>query len=177
VAVAEKDLESLAQGCGRQVLPGLPGIGSAELAQIFCGCCAGTHWKLREKGGATEIFFLTTLDKVPGFVETVNAVARSHRYPTDSIGIYVQPQHTGTAQHVELTLPFDPASRSEVEAVRALHDQASRVLVSEGAYFSRPYGAWADLVYSRDATARSVLRTAKGIVDPKNILNPGKLCF
>ena len=177
VAVAEKDLEVLAQACGRRLLPGLPSIGSAELACTFRGCCQGTHWKLREKGGAAEILFLTTLDKVPGFVDTVNAVARAHEYPTGAIGVYVQPQHTGTAQHVEFTLPFDPTNRTEVEAVRAIYDQASRALVAQGAYFSRPYGAWADLVYGRDATARSVLRLVKGIVDPKNILNPGKLCF
>jgi FAD/FMN-containing dehydrogenase len=177
VAVAEKDLEVLAQACGRQLLPGLPGIGSAELARTFRGCCAGTHWRLREKGGATEIFFLTTLEKVPGFIDTVNAAARAHAYPTSAIGVYLQPQHTGTAQHVEFTLPFDPANPAELQAVRALHDQASRALVAGGAYFSRPYGAWADLVYRRDATSRSVLRTVKRIVDPNNILNPGKLCF
>jgi len=177
VAVAERDIEGLAQGCGLRLLPGLPGIGSPELAHTFRGCCAGTHWKLREKGGAIEILFLTTLERVPGFIDTVNAVARSHQYPTSLIGVYVQPQHTGTAQHVELTLPFDPDERSDVQVVRALHDQASRALMAQGAYFSRPYGSWADLVYSRDATARSVLRMVKGFVDPKNILNPGKLCF
>jgi FAD/FMN-containing dehydrogenase len=177
VAVADKDLEALVQACGLRLLPGLPGVGSAELARTFRGCCEGTHWKLREKGGATEIFFLTTLDRVPGFIDAVNTVARTHKYPTNTIGVYVQPQHAGTAQHVEFTLPFDPGNRADVEAARAIHDQASRALVAEGAYFSRPYGTWADLVYSRDATARTVLRTVKRIVDPKNVLNPGKLCF
>jgi FAD/FMN-containing dehydrogenase len=177
VAVAEKDLESLVQAWGLRLLPGLPGVGSAELARTFRGCCEGTHWKLREKGGATEIFFLTTLDRVPGFIDAVNVVARTHRYPTDAIGVCVQPQHTGTAQHVEFTLPFDPRNRADVATARGIHDQASRALAREGAYFSRPYGAWADLVYSRDASARAVLRTAKRIVDPNNILNPGKLCF
>ena len=133
--------------------------------------------RLREKGGATELFFLTTLDKVPGFIDTVNTVARMHPYPTHTIGVYVQPQHAGTTQHVEFTLPFDPGNRAEATTARVIHDQASHALALQGAYFSRPYGAWADLVYSRDATARTVLRTVKRIVDPKNILNPGKLCF
>ncbi len=177
VAVAEGDLASLAQACGLRLLTGLPGVGSAALVRAFQGCCEGTHWKLREKGGATEILFLTTLDKVPKFIDTVHAAARAHQYPTDLVGIYVQPQHTGTAQHVEFTLPFDPSQPSEMEAARAIHDKASRDLVAQGAYFSRPYGAWADLVYSRDATAKTVLRTVKRIVDPKNVLNPGKLCF
>ena len=114
---------------------------------------------------------------MPGFIDAVNAVARSCNYPVNTIGIYVQPQHAGTVQHVEFTLPFDPAKQADVEAARAIHDKASRDLVARGAYFSRPYGVWADLVYSRDATARSVLRTVKNIVDPKNVLNPGKLCF
>ncbi|MBN1607221.1 MAG: FAD-binding oxidoreductase [Polyangiaceae bacterium] len=177
VAVAEKDLEALAQACGLRSLPGLPGVGSAELGRTFRGCSEGTHWKLREKGAATEIFFLTTLDKVPGFIDTVNTVARSHPYPAHTVGVYVQPQHAGTAQHVEFTLPFDPGNRADVETVRVIQAQASRALARQGAYFSRPYGAWADLVYSRDAAARTALRTVKRIVDPQNILNPGKLCF
>ena len=177
VAVAEKDLEALVQACGLRVLPGLPGVGSAELGRTFRGCCAGKHWKLREKGGATELFFLTTLDKVPGFIDTVNTVARMHPYPTHTIGVYVQPQHAGTTQHVEFTLPFDPGNRAEATTARVIHDQASHALALQGAYFSRPYGAWADLVYSRDAAARMALRTVKRIVDPQNILNPGKLCF
>jgi FAD/FMN-containing dehydrogenase len=177
VAVAENDLESLVQACGLQLRTDLPGIRDADLARTFQGCCEGTHWKLREKGGATEILFLTTLEKVPGFIDTVATAARTFKYPTSAIGVYVQPQHMGTAQHVEFTLPFDPARKADMEAVRAIHDKASRELVAQGAYFSRPYGAWADLVYSRDATARTVLRTVKRIVDPKNILNPGKLCF
>jgi hypothetical protein len=177
VAVAEKDLESIVQACRLRLLTGLPGISTADLTRTFQGCCEGVHWKLREKGGATEILFLTTLDKVSGFVATMNSVARTYRYPTDTIGVYVQPQHAGTAHHVEFTLPFDPGDRADLETARAIHDKASRDLVAQGAYFSRPYGAWADLVYGRDATARTVLRTVKGIVDPKNVLNPGKLCF
>jgi FAD/FMN-containing dehydrogenase len=177
VAVAENDLVALAQACGLCVVAGLPGLGSAELKRAFQGCSEGTHWKLREKGGATDIFFLTTLDKVSGFIDTVNAVAQAQNYPTHTIGVYVQPQHAGTAQHVEFTLPFDPSDSAEASAAREIHDRASRALLQQDAYFSRPYGAWADLVYSRDATARTVLRTVKRIVDPKNILNPGKLCF
>jgi len=177
VVVADRDLESLVQACGLRLLTGLPGVGSVDLSRAFRGCCEGTHWKLREKGGATEIFFLTTLEKVPGFIDAVHRVARVHEYPTNTIGVYVQPQHAGTAHHVEFTLPFDPGNRADVAVARAIHDEASRALVAQGAYFSRPYGVWADLVYSRDATARTVLRTVKRIVDPKNILNPGKLCF
>ena len=49
--------------------------------------------------------------------------------------------------------------------------------MAEGAYFSRPYGEWADAVYNRDAASRDLLRAVKKILDPNNILNPSKLCF
>ncbi|MBP0652192.1 hypothetical protein J8J40_34535, partial [Mycobacterium tuberculosis] len=56
-----------------------------------------------------EIFFLTTLDKVAGYVASVEAVAVAAGYPAADIGIYVQPQHQGNAHHVSFLLPYDPA--------------------------------------------------------------------
>ena len=53
----------------------------------------------------------------------------------------------------------------------------SEALIKQGAYFSRPYGIWADIVYNRDAANKEMIRTIKGIFDPNNVLNPGKLCF
>jgi FAD/FMN-containing dehydrogenase len=107
----------------------------------------------------------------------VFTVAEALKYPTSDIGVYIQPQHHGVSQHVEFNLPYDPANLKEVAMVKEVYAKVSEALIEQGAYFSRPYGAWADLVYSRDATATRVLRTVKDIVDPKNVLNPGKLCF
>jgi glycolate oxidase len=50
-------------------------------------------------------------------------------------------------------------------------------MLNQGAFFSRPYGNWADLVYSRDAASKKMLKNIKHIFDPDNVLNPGKLCF
>ena len=41
----------------------------------------------------------------------------------------------------------------------------------------KDYNKWAEMVYGRDVMATRVLRVVKHIVDPKNVLNPGKLCF
>jgi len=49
--------------------------------------------------------------------------------------------------------------------------------MENGAFFSRPYDLLADIVFDRDAVAREVLRRLKNVFDPKNIMNPGKLCF
>jgi FAD/FMN-containing dehydrogenase len=100
-------------------------------------------------------------------------VAERFKVPASEIGVYIQPQHHGVSQHLEFSLPYEPDNAKGVE----FYAKASEELMAQGAYFSRPYGMWADMVYNRDATAKSVLRTVKQIVDPKNVLNPGKLCF
>ncbi len=177
VRVQEKDLKALVQECRLRLLSGLPGLTNADVVRVFEGCACGAPWKLRYRGGAQEVFFLTTLDKVQGFVDTVLTAAETWRYPAADIGIYVQPQHQGVAQHVEFTFPYAPACPQEAAKVKALHEAVSRDLIAQGAYFSRPYGPWAEKVYARDAHARRVLTVVKNIVDPRNVLNPGKLCF
>jgi FAD/FMN-containing dehydrogenase len=56
-------------------------------------------------------------------------------------------------------------------------DAAAGALANRGAFFSRPYGPWADMAYRRDAGTTMALRKVKGIFDPNNVMNPGKLCF
>jgi FAD/FMN-containing dehydrogenase len=78
---------------------------------------------------------------------------------------------------MEFSLPFAKDARRAAEQASTLFSAASRQLIAGGAYFSRPYGEWADPVYNRDAAGRDALRTVKKIVDPNNVLNPSKLCF
>jgi FAD/FMN-containing dehydrogenase len=131
----------------------------------------------RQEASHHSIFFLSTLDGAPGFVESVLDLAREIGYASERIGIYIQPQHQGVSQHVEFAIPYDAADKKDVALAERLFTAASEKLIAQGAYFSRPYGPWADLVYSRDATAARVLRTVKQIVDPNHVMNPGKLCF
>jgi FAD/FMN-containing dehydrogenase len=65
----------------------------------------------------------------------------------------------------------------ETEKVKCAWHQASELLMNSGAYFDRPYGPWAEMVYSRTGNYTQKLRDVKREIDPNNILNPGKLCF
>lgn len=177
VEVQEKEINRLAQEFQVQVLKGLPGIGNAEVKATIASCSSEPYWKLNAKGGCEDIFFLTTLDKVPRYIEVVRAAAEAAQYPGQDISVYIQPQHHGVTQHVEFSLSYDPRDSKSTARVKEIYAKASAELIAQGAYFSRPYGAWANMVYSRDATAVRVLRVVKQIVDPKNVLNPGKLCF
>jgi FAD/FMN-containing dehydrogenase len=177
VEYQEKDAGDIVQQLGLKLLPAVSGISGGQVMSAILNPSAVTCWKLTCRGACQDIFFMTTLDKVPEFVNTVFATANALRYPVSDIGIYLQPQHQGTACHCEFNLPYDSGNKTETERVKELLETSSEALIRQGAYFSRPYGIWADMVYNRDARNREVIRTIKGIFDPGNVMNPGKLCF
>jgi FAD/FMN-containing dehydrogenase len=49
--------------------------------------------------------------------------------------------------------------------------------MDKGAFFSRPYAESTRMIMNRDAASLAALQKVKAILDPDNILNPGKLCF
>jgi FAD binding domain len=173
----ERDAGDIVQQLGLKLLPAVSGVTGGQIMSAILNPPQETCWKLTYKGACQDIFFMTTLDKVPEFIDTVFAAANALRYPVSDIGIYLQPQHQGTSCHCEFNLPYDGGNRIETERVRELLETSSEALIRQGAYFSRPYGIWADMVYNRDARNREVIRTIKGIFDPGNVMNPGKLCF
>jgi FAD/FMN-containing dehydrogenase len=184
MAVAEKDIAEAVAASGRQLLQAIPGLATSRVEAAVFGLYDGTaaadgaaHWKLRAKGGVADILFHTPLDRAAGFLATMLDAAVTHKYPVGDVGVYLQPQHQGVAYHMEFSLPYAKEDKAEAAKARALFSAASRQLINDGAYFSRPYGEWADPVYNRDAAGRDALRTVKKIVDPNNVLNPSKLCF
>ncbi|MFH0916491.1 MAG: FAD-binding oxidoreductase [bacterium] len=177
MAVAEKDVAEAAAAHGRQLLSAIPSLATARVEKAIAGVAGDDHWKLRYKGAIRDIFFHTTLENAPRFLSVMLETAAAHKYPVADVGVYLQPQHQGVAYHCEFSLPFARDDKNEADKVRALFSDASMRLIADGAYFSRPYGEWADPVYNRDAASRDALRTVKKIVDPNNVLNPSKLCF
>jgi FAD/FMN-containing dehydrogenase len=182
VAVQERDLSDATQQAGMRPLTVLHGVATSKIQGMLQGYVSvppdgERYWKLLPKGDSRDVFFLTTLDRAPGFVDTMRALCARLRYPEADVGVYIQPQHQGTACHCEFTLPFTPDDEREVARTQTLFAEAGRDLAAQGAYFSRPYGLWAALAYGRDAQSTAVLRLVKGVLDPNNVLNPGKLCF
>ena len=173
----EKDTRDIVQQFGLELLPAVSGIRGGQVMSTILNPSPVPYWKLICKGACQDIFFMSTLDKIPEFVDTVFASANALRYPVSDIGIYLQPQHQGTACHCEFNLPYNSGNKIETDRVREVLETCSEALIKQGAYFSRPYGIWADMVYNRDARNKEMIKTIKGIFDPNNILNPGKLCF
>ena len=177
LAAQEADIRDIAQQHGLRMVPALQGVRGDKMLEIIQEPSPKPYWKLRYKGGSQEIFFLTTLDKTPRFVTTLFAASIEKDYPVPDIGVYLQPVHQGAGCHCEFMLPFDRANQAEVRKTRELFQEASHTLFRQGAYFSRPYGIWADMVYNADARTMLVTQKIKDIFDPRYVMNPGKLCF
>lgn len=158
-------------------LPGTGVWGKAVLELLSGPWKKEPYWKLRRKGSNHDIFFLTPLSKVEGFTGLVKEAAARCRYSYDDLGCYIQPMVQGRGCHCEFNLPCDDSDMKEASLVKRMFLDASETLIKNGAFFSRPYGPWAEKVYHRDAEGTAALKKLKAIFDPNNILNPGKLCF
>lgn len=58
-----------------------------------------------------------------------------------------------------------------------IREQATLNEMAKVAFFSRPCGESVGMIINRDAATVVALKKVKAVVDPNNIMNPGKLHF
>ncbi len=162
----------------RTSLPGLPGI-ERRIVSLLRNAWPDdeTYWKWAYKGESQDLFFLTTLEKAPVFVDAVMDVAARYNYPVSDLGCYIQPIESSRACHCEFNFFYNPDDLVAIARVADLYAEAARVALEIGAFYSRPYGILADMAYPRAHGYTTMLKKTKNVIDPKNIMNPGKLCF
>ena len=159
-------------------LPGFPGLGRKLMPMLRQPWPKGeTYWKNRYKGACQSLFFITKPNLASAFIDTVSEVAVMYGYPVDDIGAYLQPIEHNRACQLEFNFFYDPSSEAEREIVRGLNIEAAKVMLNDGAIFTRPYGDLAGIVYEKAAGYAATLRRVKKVFDPNNIMNPGNLCF
>jgi hypothetical protein len=133
--------------------------------------------KYNYRGSAHDLNFKSPIRQIATMESIIKKTCDAGEYDAASIGGYVLPLERGRAIHCEFDLHANPADSTESQNVRQVWLQASEALMRAGAFFDRPYGAWAQMVYNRTGMYTEKLKEIKKELDPNNILNPGKLCF
>ncbi len=159
-------------------VPGVPGV-KKQIADMLRSAWPKEkpYWKLAYKGSCQDLFFHTVLGKAEYFAEIIGEVAVDHDYRLGDIGFYIQPVVYGGACHFESNFYYNPDNAQEVDKIKDLSAEAAEVALDAGAFFSRPYGDVADMVYERTASYTAELKKVKKLMDPNNIMSPGRLCF
>jgi FAD/FMN-containing dehydrogenase len=172
-----KDILSITQRLGLEAVKAAGGISANEILKAVQQPSGEPYWKLRYKGACEDIFFLTIYDKLEGLIGVMNDLADKAGYPASDMGVYIQPVVQGTSVHCEFNLFYDPENPGELDRIKELSTSAIKNLIANGAFFSRPYGESARMIINRDAATVVALAKIKKILDPNNVMNPGKLCF
>jgi FAD/FMN-containing dehydrogenase len=180
VKIQEKYLFEIADSLGLKPRFDLTGTGykdRAILELLSNSWDREPYWKLRYKGSCHDIFFLTPLSKAGEFASLMRSICARYHYQFSDIGCYIQPMVQGRGCHCEFNLTCDESDAGEAAEVKKLFLEVSETFMKNGAFFSRPYSPWAEMVFRRYTDGVEALKKLKGIFDPNNILNPGKLCF
>lgn len=177
VAGQAADAGDIAQRIGLQPVSVMGNISAAEFLKMAQQPSPDPYWKLRSRGAFHDIFFITIHDRLPGLIDTMYRLIEKAGHPARDMGVYIQPLVQGSNIHCEFSLFYDPDNRQETDRVRELALDSVDPLMAQGAFFSRPYGEITPRVMNHDAATVNTLRKVKAILDPDNIMNPGKLCF
>ena len=153
------------------------GISAGDILRTVQKPSEDPYWKLRARGACQDVFFTTIHDRLPGQIDMMTALTEKGGYASANLGMYIQPIVQGTGYHCEFNLFYSPDNARDRDRIRELTQRSTRELISGGAFFSRPYGESAGMILNRDAATVAVLSKLKNIVDPNNIMNPGKLFF
>jgi FAD/FMN-containing dehydrogenase len=177
VGYLTKDVEDIARRIGLEPVEGIGPVSASRVLLAVRRPSDEPYWKLRPKGSCHDIFLLTMQDRLPELMTTMRVLLEESDFPPSDLGVYIQPIVQGSSYHCEFNLFYDSENPVEVKHIKELSERAVKVLLSHGAFFSRPYGEEARMIMERDANHTAVLKRIKAIFDPNNIMNTGKLCF
>jgi FAD/FMN-containing dehydrogenase len=174
LAYHKQDIERIAHQSNLRLEAQIGRLEAAELFNKATHPCGETDWRDAPLGGCLSIFFQSTLDRMPALLKAFTETAAGSGIVEAEMGVYIQPMVQNHVCHMELMIPYHPGSSEQANRLRQLERQATIRLMDSGAFFSRPYGCAAELVWAQNPGNTRLVETIKGIFDPQQILQRSK---
>jgi FAD/FMN-containing dehydrogenase len=174
LAYHKQDIKRIAQNANLLLESHIGKLSAEELLDKATHPRGITDWRNTLGGGCLSIFFQSTLNRMPALLEVFLETASGFGIKGSEIGVYIQPIVQNHACHMELMIPFEADDAERKERLSQLERQATARLMESGAFFSRPYGSAAELVWAQNPGNTRLVRLIKGVFDPNQVLQRGK---
>jgi hypothetical protein len=178
IAYQELDLKEAVDDIGaepRGTVGGIAGLNKLFRDELL------NPWRMQKRygyrGTCHPIMFCSRSERLNGLAQVLARATQKYQYPLEDVGMFLLPMERGRSFYCSYDLHCNKTEREEYSRVRDLFDKVSGDLLDQGAFFDRPYGKWASMVYDRAGTYTEYLKKIKAEIDPNHIMNPGKLCF
>lgn len=178
LAYKELDIKDVLDQYGLKETGDLPGLkdASARLTEEI-DYPKGMVNQRRYKGACNYIACMASKTQLKGFYDLTLKAAQKNESSSFELGFMIMPLNFGGSYYFEPNLYHNPNDQEGSEAARKLFMEISRSLIHAGGFFTRPYPLWADEIYFRIGTYHRKVKMVKAMLDPNNIMNPGKLAL
>ncbi len=178
LAYKEIDIEDVLNQYGLKGSEGLPGIKdiSTRLANEI-DYPKGMINQRRYKGACNYVACMASKTQLKALYDLTLYTLNNNGRDSKELGFIIMPLNFGGSYYFEPCIYHDPDDRDEILSAKELFMKLSRSLIHAGGFFPRPYPLWAEDVYFRMGTYHRRIKKVKSLLDPNNIMNPGKLAF
>ena len=153
-------------------LPGIPDAGRKILEELRIP----KGFYQSEKYSYHPLQFYISSRFIPAVYETFQSLLAKYDYAQDRIGYTLVPVEKGRVYYCEFGIHSVREDKDDFAKTKEMYIDAVKTLLDTGAFFSRPYGPVEELVYARAGAYHGLVKKIKGMLDPNNIMNTGRIC-